>query len=265
MTTYTTNHAPTVLYVHSWRTAQNSAPHLLPYIKPTSRILDIGCGPGSITVDFASLTSSGHVTGLEYVSDPLDEARSLAAARGVNNVTFQVGDIHALDFEDDTFDIVHVHQVLQHISDPVKALSEMRRVVKKGGIVAARESDSFSWYPANKGIESWLSLTTTIASAKGGNPHPGKKIHIWAKEAGFELGKIQRSTGSWCFSSPEEREYWGEGMARRMEDSGLAEQCLAGGFAGREDLEGIAKGWREWVGDEEGWFGVLHGQMLCWK
>ncbi|KAL4799297.1 S-adenosyl-L-methionine-dependent methyltransferase [Aspergillus venezuelensis] len=265
MASYTTNHAPTVLHTHSWRTAQNSAPHLLPHIKPTSRILDIGCGPGSITVDFASLASSGHGTGIEYSADPLEEARALADARGVKNVTFQVGDIHSLDFEDDTFDIVHVHQVLQHISDPVKALSEMRRVVKKGGIVAARESDSFSWYPANKGLELWLSLTTTIASAKGGNPHPGKKMHVWAKEAGFEMGNIQRSTGSWCFSSPEEREYWGEGMARRMEDSGLAEQCLDGGFANKQELEGIAKGWREWVRDEEGWFAVLHGQMLCWK
>ncbi|KAL4940164.1 hypothetical protein BDV06DRAFT_230515 [Aspergillus oleicola] len=265
MTTYTTNHAHSVLHTHGWRTAQNSAPHLLPHINPTSKILDIGCGPGSITVDLACLASSSHVTGIEYFPDPLDGARALAAARGVTNVDFQVGDIHALEFEDDTFDIVHVHQVLQHIKDPVQALKEMRRVVKPGGIVSARESDSFSWYPPNKGIASWVTLTTDIAAAKGGNPHPGKRMHVWAKQAGFNIGHIERSTGSWCFSTPKEREYWGEGMAKRMEDSGFAEQSLEGEFASKEEMGDIARGWREWVKDEEGWFGVLHGQMLCWK
>ncbi|KAL4804055.1 S-adenosyl-L-methionine-dependent methyltransferase [Aspergillus unguis] len=265
MTTYTTNHAPSVLQTHSWRTAQNSAPHLLPYIKPSMKILDIGCGPGSITVDFAQLVPGGHVTGLEYVPDPLDEARTLAASRGVTNIDFRVGDIHSLDFEDGSFDIVHVHQVLQHIRDPVLALREMRRVLKDGGIVSVRESDSMSWYPPSKEIQGWFDLTTKMAAAKGGNPHPGRLLHAWAAKAGFELGKIQRSAGNWCFSSPAEREYWGESMAKRMKSSGLSEGAISGGFATKEELEGIARGWREWVADEEGWFGVMHGQILCWK
>ncbi|KAL4932421.1 class I SAM-dependent methyltransferase [Aspergillus undulatus] len=267
MAAYTTNHDPSVLSTHSWRRAQNSAPHLLPHLKPDMpiKILDIGCGPGSITVDFASLVPNGHVIGIEYVSSPLDEARSLAKARGVTNVEFRVGDIHALEFDNETFDVVHVHQVLQHIADPVRALSEMRRVTKKGGVVSARESDSFSWYPENPGIQSWLDLTTTMAKEKGGNPHPGKMIHAWAVQAGFQRVKIERSAGTWCFSTPEERQYWGESMARRMEGSGLAEGAVSGGFASKRELEAIARGWREWVGQDDGWFGVLHGQLLCWK
>ncbi|OJJ55629.1 hypothetical protein ASPSYDRAFT_48835 [Aspergillus sydowii CBS 593.65] len=269
MTTYTTNHAASVLKTHSWRTAQNSAPHLLPHLKPGLKVLDVGCGPGSITVDLAQLVGpDGHVTGIEYVPDPLDDARALVKARGLdawNNVDFRVGDVHALEFGDEEFDVVHVHQVLQHIADPVQALREMRRVVKKGGVVSVRESDSMSWYPENAGIRGWLELTGRMGKAKGGNPHPGRYIHVWAVEAGFQRERVGRSAGTWCFSTPEEREYWGESMAKRMESSGLSEGAIEGGFAKKEDLEGIARGWREWVREEDGWFGLMHGQILCWK
>ncbi|KAL2868928.1 class I SAM-dependent methyltransferase [Aspergillus lucknowensis] len=266
MPVYTTNHAPSVLRTHSWRTASNSAAYLLPHLTPSMRILDIGCGPGSITVDLATHVPSGHVTGIEYVPDPLPAAEALAASRGVKNVDFRVGDIHALEFEDESFDVVHVHQVLQHVADPVKALREMKRVVKSGGgIVAVRESASMTWYPENRGISDWLDLTGRMAKGKGGNPHPGRYIHVWAREAGFEMRNIKRSAGTWCFSSPEERDYWGESMAGRMESSGFAEGAVKEGFASPEELEGVARGWREWVGEEDGWFAVLHGEILCWK
>ncbi|THC96080.1 hypothetical protein EYZ11_004453 [Aspergillus tanneri] len=230
------------------------------------KILDIGCGPGSITIDFARLVPNGHVTGIEYVSDPLDEAHKLASSQCLTNVDFQVGDIHSLEFPDNTFDIVHVHQVLQHIADPVQALREMRRVVKpNGGIVAARESASMSWYPANDGISKWLDLTQKVAGLKGGNPHPGRRIHVWAEQAGFERNRIKKSAGAWCFSSPEERRYWGGSMEERVTSSGFAVIAMDEGFTTRQELENIAGGWREFIEEESGWFGLLHGEILCWK
>lgn len=137
---YTTDHSSAVLRTHSWRDSSNSALYLLPHLKPDFHILDVGCGPGSITVDLAKHVEDGHVTGIENVPDPLDGARGFAKAKGISNVDFRVGDIHDIPFPDDSFDVVHAHQVLQHIAEPVRALQEMRRVVKKGGIVAVRES-----------------------------------------------------------------------------------------------------------------------------
>ncbi|KAF3389635.1 hypothetical protein F1880_003942 [Penicillium rolfsii] len=265
MAVYTTDHSTSVLKTHSWRTASNSATYLLPHITPTSKILDIGCGPGSITVDFARRANHGHVIGIENVPGPLDQARHLAASQGVTNVDFRVGDIHALEFPDNTFDVVHVHQVLQHIADPVQALREMQRVVKRGGIVAARESASMIWYPENPGIDRWLEITQRMGSAKGGNPHPGRYIHVWAEEAGFDPANIRKSTGSWCFSTPEERQYWGGSMGERMQSSGWAKMAVEEGYATKEELERISKGWREFVENEQAWFGLLHGEILCWK
>lgn len=140
---YMADHSAPVLRTLSWRTATNSAGYLLPHLRSNMKNLNIGCGPGS-TIDLARLVSQGHVTGVEYVPDPLEEARVLAAAKGVTNVSFEVGDIDSLPFEDDAFDVVHAHQVLQHISNPVKALQEMRRVTKVGGLVACRESASMT-------------------------------------------------------------------------------------------------------------------------
>lgn len=265
MPVYSTDHSTSVLQTHTWRTASNSAPHLLPYITPTSRILDLGCGPGSISVDFARLAPQGHVTGVEYVPEPLEQARALARSRGVPNADFVVGDVHALDFPDDSFDIVHVHQVLQHIADPVQALREMRRVAKPGGVVAARESAAVLWYPENEGVARWDELDRRVRKAKGGNPHPGRFIHVWAEEAGFERARVVRGAGSWCFSSPEERLYWGGSMAERARSSGFATAAVEEGFATREELERIANGWEEFVEAEDGWFGLLHGEILCWK
>lgn len=262
---YTTDHSSSVLRTHGWRTVSNSAPYLLPHLKADMRILDVGCGPGSISIDLAKHVPSGHVTGVEYVPDPLDGARDLAAAAGVTNISFEVGEIHHLKYPDNSFDVVHVHQVLQHIADPVQALCEMRRVVKTGGIVAARESASFTWYPELEGIRMWKDVVGRMQRAKGGNPHPGRYIHVWAQKAGFERGRIQKSAGSWCFSSPEERAYWGGSMEERARSSGFAKTAVQKGYASQEELEKIALGWKAFVEDQDAWFGMLHGEILCWK
>ncbi|TVY31452.1 putative methyltransferase, partial [Lachnellula subtilissima] len=166
--TYISDHSTAVIRAHSWRTAQNSCVYLIPHLTPTTRILDVGCGPGSITIDLAKIVPQGHVTGIEYTAAPLSGARALAAERGVSNVHFQEGDIHRLPFEDAVFDVVHAHQVLQHISDPVLGLREMRRVCKEGGIVAVRESAYMRMYPLTPGLEKYGVLYDEVAKAKGG-------------------------------------------------------------------------------------------------
>ncbi|KAF7724044.1 hypothetical protein EC973_001420 [Apophysomyces ossiformis] len=246
-----------------WRTVLNSAAYLRPHIKPEMSILDVGCGPGSISVDMAKLVAKGHVVGIEYTPEPLKEARAFAIQQGVQNVEFQVGDIHALDFPDNTFDIVHCHQVLQHIANPIQALREMKRVAKPGGIVAVRESAVLSWYPELPGLEAYWNLQTRMAQLKGGNPHPGKHIHVWAQEAGFERSQITCSASAWCFSTPEEREYWGGSIEQRTLSSSFATNALEMNLATQEELKGLAEAWKDWVKHDNGWFSLLHGEIIC--
>src|SRR6201991_2160788 len=111
---YTHGHHDSVLRSHRWRTAENSAAYLLPRLQPGQSLLDVGCGPGTITVDLAARVAPGRVTAVELTDSALDLGRQEAARRGQDNIDFVVADVHALDFADDRFDIVHAHQVLQH-------------------------------------------------------------------------------------------------------------------------------------------------------
>ncbi|QEV21261.1 class I SAM-dependent methyltransferase [Streptomyces alboniger] len=262
---YTHGHHESVLRSHTWRTAANSAAYLVGSLKPHMKVLDIGCGPGTITADLAALVPQGRVTGVDHAPDILGTARATAAERGLDNVDFAVADVHDLDFPDDTFCVVHAHQVLQHVGDPVRALSEMRRVCKPGGIIAARDADyaAMTWYPKAPALDDWLDLYRRVARANGGEPDAGRRLKSWAMEAG--LTDVTASAGTWCYSSDEERAWWSGLWADRTVASSYAERAVSGGHADVEQLRAVAAAWREWGGAQDGWFVVLHGEILCRK
>ena len=105
---------------------------LLPYLKPDFRILDVGRGPGSITYDFAALVPRGTVVGIDQASSVLEQVRELEKERGLQNIEFLRGYVlKPLPFPDASFDVVFTHS-----SDPARALREMKRLTKPGGMVA---------------------------------------------------------------------------------------------------------------------------------
>lgn len=260
---YTHGHHESVLRSHRWRTAENSAAYLLPHLVPGMSVLDIGCGPGTITVDLATRVAPGPVTAVEISGDALQLARAEADARGQRNIDFAVSDVHALDFPDSAFDVVHAHQVLQHVADPIRALREMRRVSRPGGIVAVRDSDyaAFTWFPRVSALDEWLGLYQQAARANAGEPDAGRRLLSWAHAAGFT--EVRASASTWCFATPTETRWWGEMWAERVRSSDLARQLLTSGAATAGDLRRIADGWREWAAAADAWFAVLHGEIVC--
>jgi SAM-dependent methyltransferase len=261
--TYTHGHHESVLRSHRWRTAENSAAYLLPHLRPGMSVLDVGCGPGSITVDLAARVAPGRVTALEVTEDALGLARAYAAERGQDNIDFVVADVHALDLPDGAFDVVHAHQVLQHLADPVRALVEMGRVCRPGGIVAARDGDyaGFTWYPQVPELDEWLALFRGAMRANGAEPDAGRRLLSWARAAGFT--DVTASASVWCFADPAGREFWGGMWAERMVRSNVARQVVDAGMSTVDDLERISRAWREWVASGDGWFSALNGEILC--
>ena len=262
--TYTHGYHDSSVRLHEWRTVANSAAYIIPYLKPDLKILDVGCGPGTITIDMASTyATQGHVTGLEYSAEVVERARKHAAESNVSNVTFLAGDAHALPFPDDTFDVTHAHQVLVHIADPVLALKEMKRVTKPGGIIASRESDwgSFVWYPESPEMTQWSELYLRVARGNGGEPDGGRRLKAWARKAGYETSRITCSAGTWLFSTPEERAFWGNTWAERITKSDFAKGAAKHG-ATEEELNRMSEAWTKWVAEEDGWFALLHGEMI---
>src|SRR5215475_9761684 len=95
---YTHGHHESVLRSHKWRTAENSAAFLLPHLAVDAKVLDVGCGPGTITAGLADLVPRGHVTGIDAAQEVVDQAR--AATAGRENIDFAAGDVYALDYPD---------------------------------------------------------------------------------------------------------------------------------------------------------------------
>ncbi len=260
---YTHGHHESVLRSHRWRTAENSAAYLLPFLRSGLDVLDVGCGPGTITVDLAGRIGTGRVTGVDAAPDVVDLARLTAEDTGATNVTFAVGDTYAFDFADDSFDVVHAHQVLQHLADPPAALAEMGRVCRPGGLVAARDGDygAFGWYPADPWLDRWLEVYGQVARHNGGHPDGGRRLVAWARAAGFT--DVTASASAWCFSEPDDRRWWGDLWADRMTESALGARAVELGLVSTDDLREMAAAWRRWAADPDGWYGLLHGEVLC--
>ncbi len=261
MNPYTHGHAEPVLRSHRWRTAENSAAYLLTHLRPDQTLLDIGCGPGTLTADLAAHVEK--VIALEISEDALTSGRAELARRGTANVNLLVGDVHHLDMQDNSVDVVHAHQVLQHVADPVQALREMLRVCRPGGVVAVRDCDyeAFTWWPAVPALSRWLELYRVAARANDAEPDAGRRLLSWALAAGFS--DVTPSSSTWTYATEDDRAWWGGMWADRILGSTLTDQLLETGLASRDELQMISAGWREWAAAPDGWLMIPHGELVC--
>ena len=259
---YTHGHQEPVLRSHEWRTAENSAGYLLPHLRPGQRLLDVGCGPGTITVDLAGRVAPGEVRGIDAAPEVIAIAE---ARRGADegNVTFATGDVYELDFDDASFDVVHGHQVLQHLTHPVDALREVRRVLSPGGLAAFRDGDyaGFVWAPRIAELDRWLELYHQVTARNGAEADAGRHLLGWARAAGFD--DVTASSSTWTFADRSSRSWWGGLWADRVMGSSFATQAVEYGLSSSEELAAIAAAWRRWADDEDGFFAVLHGEVLA--
>ncbi|MGP0110706.1 MAG: methyltransferase domain-containing protein [Acidimicrobiales bacterium] len=260
---YTHGHHDSVLRSHRWRTGENSAGYLLAYLQPGRSLLDVGCGPGTITIDLARRVAPGRVVGIDAAAAVVTMARDASVDAGLPSLSFEVGDAFHLPFEDGAFDVVHAHQVLQHLGDPVAALREMRRVCRPGGQVAARDSDYpvMTFFPDDPELQRALAAYGRLTRVNGANWDAGRRLLHWAHRAGFT--EVVASASAWCFATPEDRGWWGGLWADRFTQSALAEQLLGHRIATDEDLVSFAAAWRRWASSPDGWFAVLHGEVVA--
>ena len=282
-THYTHGQEPAVLASHGRRTAENSAAYLLPYLSPGMSVLDVGCGTGTITLDLAEAVApgdaeaftSGKAVGIDASDEPLQIARENAAARGDQRTQFQRGNIMALDYEASTFDVVHAHQVLQHLDDPVGALAEMIRVCKPGGLVAARDADygGMFWSPELPQLAKWRELYCKIARRNGGEPDAARFMRKWASEAVTRAGhsagtahptsgsQITLSSSSWIYATFEATAAWGQSQAARVSGPSFRGQATKLGTTEAE-TDAIAESWRAWGESPDATFVIPHVELL---
>jgi ubiquinone/menaquinone biosynthesis C-methylase UbiE len=154
---------------HAKRSAEVEAAFLLPYLKPGLRLLDVGCGPGSITVGLAQRVVPATAIGIDRSASVIDTARAFLAERPVSNLSFEVGNIYQHRFDEASFDVIFAHQVLQHLKEPAAALKQMRKLLSPCGLLAARDVDwgSTMFFPHNEGMRRFLHLYCRLAERNG--------------------------------------------------------------------------------------------------
>ncbi len=163
------------------------AEFLRPHLRPGKRLIDCGCGPGSITLDLAQVVMPGEVIGVDLREEALTHGRKLAQERGLSNVTFQVANLYQLPFPDLSFDAAFACAVLQHLATPLEALTEIRRVLKPGGVMGIVDGSAPMTYryPTNPLLEAWDKLRFLTREYHTGSPSPALRLRALLREAGF--------------------------------------------------------------------------------
>ena len=245
--TYTHGHAPATVRQHGQRTAAEAAAFILDDLQPGLRVLDVGCGPGSITRGLAEIVAPGEVVGLDASADVLAVAREEAAARGIANVRFERGDAYALPFADNSFDIAFAHQVLQHLSEPAAALREMLRVLKPNGLIGVRDVDwgTVAYSPADPWIDRFMEMHTKTWRRNGGEPNMGRQLRALLNAA--DVIDLRVTSSTWCYATPRETEEWGDSYAARILTSPMGSRAVEYGHASQRDLEAMANAFRAWA------------------
>ncbi|RYY99053.1 MAG: class I SAM-dependent methyltransferase [Chitinophagaceae bacterium] len=153
---------------------------------PIEHFLDLGCGPGTVSLAVAQSGIARNVTGIDFDEQVVALANEDAAAAGLTNVHFEPGDATALD-KHEGFDVVYARFLLSHLTNPLAVLRRMMLAVKPGGLVLVEDID-FSGhycYPANPAFSRYLELFTRAARHNGQDPDIGLRLPELFREAGF--------------------------------------------------------------------------------
>jgi ubiquinone/menaquinone biosynthesis C-methylase UbiE len=260
--TYTHGHAPAVVRQHAQRTADEAAAFLLPELRPGMRLLDVGCGPGSITRGLAERLAPGQVIGLDPSREAIEGARRDAAARGLENLDYKQGSVYELPFPDASFDVAYAHQVIQHLREREAALREMLRVVRSGGLVAVRDIDwgTVAYWPHDPWIDRFIEVHQKAWYRNGGEPQMGRHLRALFNRAG--VADIRITATVWCYATRGDTVEWGESYADRLLTSPMGEAPVVHGLASRAEIEAMAAAFRAWGGHPDALWVFTHVAAL---
>ena len=235
--------------VFARRTGQVAA-FLAPHLRAGMRLLDCGCGPGSITVDLAQAVAPGETVGIDLREDALAQGRALAHERRIANVTFQTASVYQLPFPDGSFDAAFACAVLQHLGEPLVALKEMRRVLKPGGVVGIVDGSSTITfrYPTNSLLDKWDRLRALEREHNVGRPSEPLHLRALLREAGFARtqasGEMSTEAGPPAGSLEATRRVAQDHLIRLR--GMLGELAAAQGWTTKHELEQIADALIAW-------------------
>ena len=250
--------------VYIRRSAEKEAAYLLPHLKPGMRVLDIGCGPGSISVGLALAVAPGEFQGIDMEQSQIDIATSVAQEAGLSNAQFQVADALALPFPDDYFDAVHCNAILVHIPDTSAILAEIYRVLKPGGILGSRDPvfDSCFIEPDIGNLSRLYVLCSAVFISNGGHPQMGKELGGRFSEAGFSSIEFGATVDSWFPPSMPGAPSASDEFVGALLGQPMSDPAIKQGLATKEQFEQWRKDFATWRDSPGACGGFLWGEAI---
>ena len=263
--TYTMGYSDEFRQLLDRRSMETHAAHLVPYLRSGLRVLDFGCGPGTISVGLARAVDPGEVHGVDMEESQIELARAAAEAGGHKNAKFHVGDVTSLPFEDNSFDVAHCHAVLMHVPDTSGALAEVKRVLKPGGIIASRETVVASCFaePTTDTLRSGWTVFGNLISANGGHPQMGRELKNYLVEAGFI--DVQASASFDVFSTPDDVAFLHGFIIDWFFSPAVIAAATAYGLATHEQFEEWRAALEQWRGHAGALGAIAFGEAIATK
>lgn len=262
---YTIGFSESILQHLRRHTADTHAAHLLPYLKPGLRVLDLGCGPGTLSIGLAEAIAPGELYGVDMEPSQVDLARSIAEAAGHDNATFEVGDVTELSFDDDSFDVVHGHSILAHVPDTQAVLAEAKRVLKPGGLISVREwiFDASFLAPDFEVIyDAWATLAELI-TADDGHPNIGRDLKRHLLEAGF--ADVRPAASFTSYTTAEDVGYISRVIENWFFSADVRASATAYGVATQQHLDNLEQALKRWIGHPGAFGAVAYGEGIARK
>lgn len=251
---------------HASRTVEIQGKFFLPYIGSGMSLLDCGCGSGGITRGLSKIVSPGKVVGVDIGESEIESARELSEGDEFSNLSFEVGSLYELPFQDSEFDALFSHNVLEHLERPEDALREMKRVLKPGGVIGIRDVDFDGWViggPLAELLHKGLETIVEDWRQNGGNAQIGKHLRKLLQDSGFVRVVATASYDS--YATIESTTWFGEITASVFEEIDFRARVIERGLASPDDLKNFSNAWREWGNHPDAFFGHGHCEVVGWK
>ncbi len=246
-------------------TAESTAKHLLPYLRPGLRVLDFGCGPGTVSVGLAKAVHPGEMHGVDMNEQTIEMARAVALSQRQENAIYHVGDVTNLPFEDNFFDAAYCNNVLMHVPDTHAALTEVKRTLKPGGLIACREmivGSNFNHPDFGVLSKAW-DMIEDLLVADEGHPQMGKEMKEHLVKAGFTGIRME---GKYDFyNAPADVAWLYEFVSKWLLSPEITEAAIKYGAATRELCDAISDAYEKWRTHPGALCGMAYGEAVANK
>ena len=229
------------------RSAAVDAAFFLPLLWSGARVLDVGCGPGSITVGLAETVAPGEVIGVDVEALQIERARALPEAHGLANLRFEVANAYDLPYPDASFDAVFAHFLLGNLHEPLRAAREFRRVLRQGGVAGVLDTDWGFWIlePTSSLLRQFQAVLTRAIERSGSSPYYARSQRRLLLEAGFSRAEGYARAGHQ--GTPERTRLAAENLEARLRAPAVWEIILAEGWADLATLEAMCAELYAWA------------------